>query len=85
MHPNKASASCYHNFVKFLPLIFLPLSSTVAEEPVVFFELVNGRTEQTNKDATFRAVPDPENQQRVNIFLAKALEYEKEWIAPLSH
>ena len=50
-----------------------------AEEPVVFFELVNGRTEQTNKDATFRAVPDPENQQRVNIFLAKALEYEKEW------
>jgi hypothetical protein len=47
--------------------------------------LVNGRTEQTNKDATFRAVPDPENQQRVNIFLAKALEYEKEWIAPYSH
>jgi hypothetical protein len=46
---------------------------------VVFFELVNGRTEQTNKDATFRAVPDPENQQRVNILLAKALEYEKEW------
>ncbi len=46
---------------------------------MVFFELVNGRTEQTNKDATFRAVPDPENQQRVNILLAKALEYEKEW------
>ena len=52
---------------------------TYAGEPVVFFELVNGRTEQTNKDATFRAVPDPENQQRVNIFLAKALDYEKEW------
>jgi hypothetical protein len=52
---------------------------SISEEPVVFFELVNGRTEQTNKDATFRAVPDPENQQRVNILLAKALEYEKEW------
>ena len=40
----------------------------------MYFELVSGRTEQA---ATFRAVPDPENQNEVIIYLAKPLENEK--------
>ena len=48
--------------------------ATYAADPIVYFELVNGRTEQA---ATFRAVPDPENQNEVIIYLAKPLEYEK--------
>ena len=31
----------------------------------MYFELVNGRTEQTNKDATFRAVINDKNQNQV--------------------
>ena len=59
------------------PIATYTADSQIPGDPVVFFELVNGRTEQTNKAFTFRAVPDPENQNQVNIYLAKPLEFEK--------
>jgi len=59
------------------PIATYTADSQIKGDPLVYFELVNGRTEQTNKAATFRAVPDPENQNQVNIYLAKPLEYEK--------
>ena len=59
------------------PIASYTASSQIPENPVVFFELVNGRTEQTNKGATFRAVQDPDKENQVNIYLAKPLEYEK--------
>ena len=36
--------------------------SQIPGDPQVYFELVNGRTEQTNKEATFRAVVNRDNQ-----------------------
>ena len=39
--------------------------SQIPGDPQVYFELVNGRTEQTNKDATFRAVINDKNQNQV--------------------
>ena len=51
--------------------------SQIPGDPEVFFELVNGRTEETNKAATFRAVPDSDEQNQVNIYLAKPLEFER--------
>jgi len=59
------------------PIATYTADSQIPGDPEVFFELVNGRTEQTNKAATFRAVPDDEVQNQVNIYLAKPLEYEK--------
>jgi len=59
------------------PIASYTADSQIKEDPTLFFELLSGRTEQTNKGTTFRAVQDSENQQRVNIFLAKPLEYEK--------
>ena len=59
------------------PIASYTASSEIPEDPVVFFELVNGRTEQTNKGATFRAVQDPNKENQVNIYLAKPLEFEK--------
>ena len=59
------------------PIAAYTASSQIPENPVVFFELVNGRTEQTNKGATFRAVQDADKENQVNIYLAKPLEYEK--------
>ena len=51
--------------------------SQIPGDPQVYFELVNGRTEQTNKDATFRAVPNDKNPNQVDIYQAKPLQYEK--------
>ena len=51
--------------------------SQIPGDPQVYFELVNGRTEQTNKEATFRAVVSPDNQNQVDIYQAKKLEYER--------
>ena len=51
--------------------------SQIPGDPQVYFELVNGRTEQTNKEATFRAVPNEKNQNQVDIYQAKQLQYEK--------
>lgn len=59
------------------PIATYRADSQIPGDPLVYFLLVNGRTEQTNKAATFRAVADPENQKLVNIYLAKPLEYEK--------
>jgi len=51
--------------------------SQIPGDPQVYFELVNGRTEQTNKEATFRAVPNEQNQRQVDIYQAKPLQFEK--------
>ena len=51
--------------------------SQIPGDPQVYFELVNGRTEQTNKEATFRAVVNRDNQNQVDIYQAKKLEYER--------
>jgi len=56
-----------------------PIASYTAEsqlpgKPDVFFTLINGRTEQTNKDGTFKASQDG---NRVILTLTKPLEYEK--------
>ena len=59
------------------PIASYTASSQLPENPVLFFELVNGRTEQTNRGATFRAVQDPVKQNLVKIFVTKPLVYEK--------
>jgi len=59
------------------PIASYTAESNIPGDPELFFELVNGRTEQTNKDTTFRHQQDENNQQRVNIYLNKALEFEK--------
>ena len=56
------------------PIATYAADSQIKGDPLVYFELVNGRTEQA---ATFRAVPDPENQNEVIIYLVKPFEYEK--------
>jgi len=59
------------------PIASYSADSQIPGDSTVFFELINGRTEQTNKAATFRATQDRNNQQQVNIYVAKPLEYEK--------
>jgi len=59
-----------------------PIAEYVAKSNVdgddrVFFQLVNGRTEKTNKDQTFRAVQSTRDPSTVAIYLAKPLSYEK--------
>ena len=51
--------------------------SNIPSDDTVFFQLVSGRTEKTNKNGTFRAIQDNQNRNTVKIFLTKALEYEK--------
>ena len=51
--------------------------SQIPGDPQVYFELVNGRTEQTNKEATFRAVVNRDRQSQVDIYQTKKLEYER--------
>ena len=46
-------------------------------DDTLFFHLVSGRTEKTNKDGTFRAKQDSDDPKSVNIYLVKPLEYEK--------
>ena len=52
-------------FLGFL-LKYFVLDSQIPGDPQVYFELVNGRTEQTNKEATFRAVINEKHQNQVN-------------------
>jgi len=59
------------------PIASYTASSQIPENPVVFFELVKGSTERTNKENTFRAVEDLDKENQVHIHLAKPLEYEK--------
>ena len=59
------------------PVAKYTAKSNIPNDPTVFFLLVTGRTEQTNKGNTFRAQPDPHDSNAVQIFLAKPLEYEK--------
>jgi hypothetical protein len=44
---------------------------------VIFFLLIRGRTEKTNKYGTFRAEQNGDDQRAVSIYLNKVLEYEK--------
>ena len=48
------------------PIATYAADSQIKGDPLVYFELVNGRTEQA---ATLTAVPDPENQNEVIIYL----------------
>ena len=59
------------------PVAKYTATSNIPDDPIIFFLLVTGRTEQTNKGNTFRAMPDPHDQNAVLIFLAKPLEFEK--------
>ena len=47
-------AEDYHNFGK--EIATYTAESNIPEDPTVFFLLLNGRTEKTNKDGTFRYV-----------------------------
>lgn len=55
------------------PIASLTATSNI-EAPDLYFELVNGQTEQTNRDETFRIL---EKGSSVEIKVAKALDYEK--------
>ena len=59
------------------PVAKYTAKSNIPGDPTVYFELVTGRTEQTNKGNTFRAQPDLHDDLAVQIYLAKPLEYEK--------
>ena len=60
-----------------VPIARYTARSNIPNDETVFFQLVNGRTEKTNKDGTFRAVQSPDDPKVCNIYLAKALVYEK--------
>jgi len=51
--------------------------SQIPGDPQLYFWLVNGPTVRTNKEATFRAVVNLDNQNQVDIYQAKKLEYER--------
>lgn len=51
--------------------------SQILGDPQVYFWLVNGPTVRTNKEATFRAVVNRDNQNQVDIYQVKKLEYER--------
>ena len=59
------------------PIARYSARSNIPGDDIVYFQLVSGRTEKTNKDGTFRAVQSQDDPKAVNIYLAKALEYEK--------
>ena len=65
----------YNEF--FRPIAEYVAKSNIPGDDRVFFQLVNGRTEKTNKEGTFRAVPNQNNPRAVSIYLAKPLFYEK--------
>jgi hypothetical protein len=60
-----------------VPIARYSARSNIDGDETVFFQLVSGRTEKTNKDGTFRAVQNQDDPKAVSIYLAKALEYEK--------
>ena len=60
-----------------VPIARYTARSNIPGDETVFFQLVSGRTEKTNKDGTFRAVQSPDDPKVCNIYLAKALVYEK--------
>ena len=64
----------YHNFGK--EIATYTAKSNIPDDPTVFFLLLNGRTEKTNKDGTFRYVQSQDNLNEVKIFLAKTLVFE---------
>jgi hypothetical protein len=59
------------------PIARYSAKSNIPGDDTVFFQLVRGRTEQTNKGDTFRAVQSNSDPNAVSIFLAKPLEFEK--------
>ena len=61
--------------VNFVQIHFFVRSND--DDDRVFFTLVSGRTKKTNKDGTFRLLDDPNSRHRVNIYVAKSLDYEK--------
>ena len=65
----------YNQFAR--PIATYTARSNVPNDNTLFFHLVNGRTERTNKDGTFRAQQDLDNPKAVNIFVVKSLEYEE--------
>ncbi len=59
------------------PVATYTARSNIPGDSTVFFQLVRGRTEQTNKDDTFRALQTPDRPNAVDIHLAKPLQYER--------
>lgn len=66
------------------PIASYSAESQIPEDPTLFFNLINERLKKSvfengwkiNEDATFRAIPDKDNQKLVHIYLAKQLDYE---------
>ncbi|TRY62862.1 hypothetical protein TCAL_07709 [Tigriopus californicus] len=73
--PSITLTETYNDFSK--PIATYEARSNIPEDGTVFFQLVRGRTEQTNKDDTFRALASQSEPTAVHIYLAKPLEYEK--------
>ncbi len=59
------------------PIAKYTAKSNIPDDETVFFQLVRGRTEQTNKGDTFRAVQSNHEPNAVQLFVAKSLDYEK--------
>ena len=59
------------------PVASYEARSNIPGDDRVFFTLVIGRTEKTNKGGTFRHVDNPLNPRKVDIYLAKPMDYEK--------
>merc|ERR1719342_1618590 len=59
------------------PIATYTADSQIPGDTSVYFELVNGATEQTNQQATFRAVLNDKYENQVDIYQAKQLQYEK--------
>ena len=64
----------YNDFSK--PIASYVASSNIPGDNTVFFQLVRGRTEQTNKHDTFRAIQSASDPNKVDIYLTKPLQYE---------
>ena len=74
--PGEITLSEGYNELK-KPIASYEAQSNIPGDDRVFFTLVNGRTEKTNKEATFRHVDNPLNARKVDIYLAKPMDYEK--------
>ena len=65
----------YNDYAR--PIAKYTAQSNIPGDDTLFFHLVSGRTEKTNKDGTFVAKQDTQNPNSVQIYLVKPLDYEK--------
>ena len=59
------------------PIATYEAKSNIPNDDRVFWKLITGRTEKTNKGGTFRVVEDSVNPRKVGIYVAKSLDYER--------